>query len=366
MPWRVTPGAADDARPDPYHVLLSETMLQQTQVATVVPYFLRFIGRFPTIGDLAAADEQEVLRFWQGLGYYSRARNLHRCAGAIVERFGGDVPENVDSLLGLPGVGRYTAGAIASLAYDVPAPILDGNVTRVLCRLDGIRQDPRESAVRERLWGRAEELVPASRAGDFNSAMMELGAMVCTPRNPACLVCPVRGHCEAFAAGIQDLVPPPRKAGVNPLLERVVLCLRDGDRYLIEQRPAKGRWASMWQFKTVESRGADGGPISAAEVRKWFDLRTSEPRLVGVVTHALTHRRYRFDTYYAEVLDRAGLPGERTWVSLEKLSDYPLPKPHLEIAGMLAAAAGGIEAPDSKVRRGGSQLGERQAESGRR
>jgi A/G-specific adenine glycosylase len=337
LPWRV----AKAALPDPYHVLLSETMLQQTQVATVVPYFKRFIGRFPTIGDLAAADEQEILRFWQGLGYYARARNLHRCAREIAYSHGGKVPCDLQTLLSLPGVGRYTAGAIASLAYDVRAPILDGNVTRVLCRLDQITEDPREPAVRERLWARAQELLPRSRAGDFNSALMELGATVCTPRNPTCLFCPVRGHCGAFSAGTQENIPVPKKSRPTPLLERIVLCLRRGNRYLIEQRPAKGRWASMWQFKTFD--GAGGSAISAAQVRKWVGLRTSRPIELCTVTHALTHRRYRFDTYVAEVLDGAPSPGSAkggqtgcgVWVGLGGLGDYPLPKPHLEIAKAL-------------------------------
>ena len=311
-------------------------MLQQTQVATVVPYFQRFIGRFPTIGDLAAAGEQEVLRCWQGLGYYSRARNLHRGAREIVCTHGGQVPRDVETLLGLPGIGRYTAGAIASLAYDVPAPILDGNVTRVLCRLDAVTQDPRERSVVARLWARAEEMLPRSRVGDFNSALMELGATVCTPRNPSCLICPVRAHCEAFGKGIQDQVPAPKKTRATPLLERVVLCLRDGDQYLIEQRPAKGRWASLWQFKTIAPRGDNGRGVSLREVRKWLGFRTSAPRALCVVTHSLTHRRYRFDTYIAEVLDRAPLQGHEAWVALAKLDDYPLPKPHLEIAKVLS------------------------------
>jgi A/G-specific adenine glycosylase len=325
------------ARPDPYHVLLSETMLQQTQVATVIPYFQRFIGRFPTVGDLAAAQEQEVLRLWQGLGYYSRARNLHRCAREIVSSHGSEVPQKLQTLLGLPGIGRYTAGAIASIAYDVRAPILDGNVTRVLCRLDAVTQDPRERAVQKRLWERAETVLPRSRVGDFNSALMDLGATVCTPRNPSCLICPVRDHCEAFAQGIQERVPVPKKTKATPLLERIVLCLRHGDQYLIEQRPAKGRWASMWQFKTVaNTNSANGKGLSAGNVRKWLGFRTSPPRELCIVTHSLTHRRYRFDTYIAEVLDRAPAQGHEAWVALARLSDYPLPKPHLEIARILS------------------------------
>jgi A/G-specific adenine glycosylase len=325
------------ARPDPYHVLLSETMLQQTQVSNVVPYFQRFIGRFPTVGDLAAAQEQEVLRYWQGLGYYSRVRNLHRCAREIVSSHGSEVPQNLQTLLGLPGIGRYTAGAIASIAYDVRAPILDGNVTRVLCRLDAVTQDPRERAVQKRLWERAEEVLPRSRAGDFNSALMELGATVCMPRNPSCLICPVRDHCDAFAQGIQERVPVPKKTTETPLLERVVLCLRHGDQYLIEQRPSKGRWASMWQFKTVaRTNSGNGQGMSASKVRKWVGFRTSAPRELCIVTHSLTHRRYRFDTYIAEVLDRAPAQGHEAWVALARLNDYPLPKPHLEIARILS------------------------------
>src|SRR5687768_16089198 len=196
LPWRPDP-AAGRPRVDPYHVLVSEAMLQQTQVATVVPYFNRFIARFPTLADLAGADEQEVLRLWQGLGYYSRARNLQAAARKVVAEYGGELPRERDRLLTLPGVGRYTAGAVASIAFDRRAPILDGNVIRVLCRIDKIQSDPRDRSTQDLLWRRAEEVLPARRAGAFNSALMELGATVCTPRSPQCLLCPVREHCEA-------------------------------------------------------------------------------------------------------------------------------------------------------------------------
>jgi A/G-specific adenine glycosylase len=180
---------------DPYHVLISETMLQQTQVATVIPYFHRFITKFPTIADLAAADQQEILKLWQGLGYYSRARNLRSAAQMILKDFAGQLPSEVDHLLKLPGVGRYSAGAIASIAFERRAPILDGNVARVLCRIDKIETDPRDRATNAHLWKRAEEILPKKQIGDFNSALMELGATVCTPRNPQCLICPVQKHC---------------------------------------------------------------------------------------------------------------------------------------------------------------------------
>jgi A/G-specific adenine glycosylase len=324
LPWRVT-------APDPYHVLLSETMLQQTQVATVVPYFLRFIKRYPTLADLAGAELQDVLRLWQGLGYYSRARNLHACAARVVAEHGGRVPRDVEQLLSLPGVGRYTAGAIASIAFNARAPILDGNVTRVLCRLDRIESNPRDRQTQLKLWQRAEEILPSRRIGDFNSALMELGATVCVPRNPQCLVCPVRSHCEAFAAGLQDRIPLPKKTKSTPLYRRYVLCLRHGQQFLIEQRPPKGRWAGLWQFKTLESASR---PFSAAQLAQRLGLVVSKPQQLGRIRHALTHRRYEFDAYTA---DLAAPPAAgQVWVTLDELDAYPLSKPQLSIAALLA------------------------------
>lgn len=334
LPWRVAPGSPRAATPDPYHVLLSETMLQQTQVATVVPYFHRFVARFPTVHALAGAEQQEVLRLWQGLGYYSRARNLHACAKAVVAEHGGAVPRDVATLLTLPGVGRYTAGAIASLAYNTRAPILDGNVMRVLCRIDRVETDPRERNVQAVLWARAEEILPPAksrRAGDFNSALMELGATVCTPRNPQCLVCPVRGHCEAAAAGAQDRIPVPKKAKPTPLFKRYVLCVRQGGHFLIERRPERGRWAGLWQFKTLESNGT---ALTATELRERLGLEVSEPARLGMVRHGLTHRRYEFEAYVADYYGTRA--GGQVWVTLGELDAYPLSKPQLSIARLLA------------------------------
>ena len=310
-------------------------MLQQTQVATVIPYFLRFIERLPTLGHLANATEQEVLRLWQGLGYYSRARNLMGTAKMLMKRHGGRVPSTIDELLELPGVGRYTAGAIASLAYDVRAPILDGNVVRVLCRLDRVEADPREPAVRERLWARAEEVLPQKRTGDFNSALMELGATVCTPRNPRCLFCPVQAQCGAFAGGVQEAIPPARPAKVRPVERRWTLCIRHDGRWLMEQRPAKGRWAGMWQFATLPA--ADGHPSGDA-LKAQIDLPLRSIRHLMQVMHGLTHREYIFEVYLADLAGR-GKPKDvspRRWVALDELGTYPLPRPHLRIAEHLA------------------------------
>ena len=301
-------------------------MLQQTQVATVIPYFLRFIERFPTLETLAEADEQDVLRMWQGLGYYSRARNLHAAARQIISEHGGEVPRTVEALHNLPGVGRYTAGAVASIAFDRRAPIVDGNVARVICRIDRIESDPREKETLKRIWKRAEQFLPTTRCGDFNSALMELGATVCTPRAPKCLICPVRAHCEAHAGGVQEQIPPPRKSTPTPLLRRDVLCVRDGDKWLIEQRPPRGRWAGMWQFLTIPS-----SPSNRANGNRQF----------GIVTHALTHRRYRFRVIACSKLPpglHEGAHGKRVWVTLHELDRYPLPRPHLKVAQMLRDA----------------------------
>ncbi len=203
LPWRATR--------DPYAVWISEVMLQQTTVAAVKPYFERFLERFPDVAALAAADESDVLRLWEGLGYYSRGRNLHRAARVVVEQHDGRFPEDVTTLQSLPGIGRYTAGAIASFAFDVPAPIVEANTVRLYARLTGLDGDPRSTAGQRALWEFAEAIVPAKRAGAFNHALMDLGATVCTINEPRCHDCPVRSCCRAFADGRQAEIPPPKR-----------------------------------------------------------------------------------------------------------------------------------------------------------
>ena len=336
LPWRLRPDAGPEERLDPYHVLVSETMLQQTQVATVIPYYHRFLSRFPTLRDLAEADEQDVLRLWQGLGYYSRARHLRAAARKVLDDYGGQIPADPEELLSLPGVGRYTAGAVASIAFDRRAPLVDGNVARVLCRVDALEGDVRDRGVNERLWERAEQILPGRRVGDFNSALMELGATVCTPRRPQCPVCPVRGHCQAYASGRQEQIPPPRPAKPTPLLRRWVLCIRRGERWLIEQRPPKGRWAGLWQFVTIvpEERA-----VSVGTVRAHLGLCADRPRLIGRVEHALSHRRYEFEAYACRgqgPLKSNADARARVWVRLEELDRYPLSRPQLAVAALLA------------------------------
>jgi len=326
LPWRST-----NIRPDPWPVLVSELMLQQTPVVTVIPYFQRFMRRFPTPADLAAAHQREVLRLWQGLGYYARARYLHGAACRIVADFQGRIPESVADLRRLPGVGRYTAGAVASIAYDLRAPILDGNVARVLCRLNKIRVAPQRCSTQ--LWLLAEEILPAQRAGDFNSALMDLGATICTARSPRCDICPVRRFCEAAAAGVQEQIPLPRKRIDTPLLRRWTLCVNRNGRWLLEQRPASGRWAGMWQFVTVEA-GRRGKPDCAALGRR-LAIRIRDLRPIGQVRQALTHRRYVFDVYTGVADGAQKSHSTRRWVKLSELDAYPLPRTHVRIAQIL-------------------------------
>jgi A/G-specific adenine glycosylase len=312
-------------------------MLQQTQVATVIPYFVRFTARFPTIQALATARPQSVLRQWQGLGYYSRARNLHAAARKIVAEHNGEIPTDFDALLALPGVGRYTAGAIASIAFDRQRPILDGNVARVLCRLGKIESDPRLPKVNEQLWQKAAEILPAKRAGDFNSALMELGATVCTPRNPRCENCPVKQACGALSAGAVERIPVRKKSHPTPLVKRFTFAVQCGEHWLIERRPPRGRWAGLWQFVTIEAGTDEPDDLSATAA---IGFPVTELRPVGQVTHALTHRRYVFTAFSCVATgDAANLNGSaRRWVRLTDLSRYPFSKPQLLIANRLAAA----------------------------
>ena len=282
-------------------------------MATVIPYYHRFLKRFPTLEALADAPEQDVLRFWQGLGYCSRARNLQAAARAIVTDLQGQMPSTLEGLLKLPGVGRYTAGAIASIAFN-RGSLRSWTATckAVLCRLDALKRDPREREMNQHLWKRAEEILPAKRIGDFNSALMELGAMICTPRNPQCLLCPVREHCDGLAAGIQEKIPVAKKSAPTPLLLRRTCCIHHKNHWLMEQRPGKGRWAGMWQFVTFAVEPATSRNGLA------LPIKTSSPRPLMSISHALTHRRYRFEVFVCDAAD-ADISANaqlRRWITL--------------------------------------------------
>jgi len=336
-------------RGDPYRVLVSEAMLQQTQVATVVDYYERFMAALPTIEALAGAAESRVLRLWQGLGYYRRARHLHRAAKAIVARYGGRVPDDVDALRELPGVGRYTAGAVASIAFGRRAAVVDGNVSRVLARLLAIGEAIDAPHVARRLWGEAEALLPAARRGakhtpgDFNQAMMELGATVCTPKAPQCRRCPVRRFCAAAGQGDATAYPiARRRAAVRAVLHRVVV-VRKGRRVLIERRGDDGLWAGMWQAPTFESNG-QSRPSSRGlrgAVAERFGVTIGAPVRLTTFEHLTTHRRICFAVWSAEATGGRLRRGAGAWRTVESLDELPLSNPQRRV--LAAAANGGAE-----------------------
>lgn len=280
LPWRIGPDERRaGARPDPYRVWLSEVMLQQTTVATVIPRFTRFLARWPDIGALARAGDDEVMEEWAGLGYYARARNLLRCARAVAQR--GGFPQAPGDLALLPGIGAYTAGAIAAIAFDVPAAAVDGNVERVMARLFRV-EEPLPGA-RPVLAAHAARLVPPDRPGDFAQALMDLGATVCRPRAPDCPRCPLRGDCLALAAGVQEALPRRAAKVGKPLRRGMLWALRTPAGWVVERRPARGLLGGMPGFPGDGwDGGAGGGPPAAAEWRE-----------AGEVRHSFTHFHLR-------------------------------------------------------------------------
>lgn len=244
LPWR--------KYRDAYRVWISEIMLQQTTVVAVVPYYERFLAQFPTLHDLAAASEHDVLRLWEGLGYYSRARNLRAAAQRIVSEYGGVVPHDVDELMRLPGIGMYTAGAVASLAYDRPAPIVEANTLRVYSRLLAFRGDPHSTSGKHHIWEFAGQAVPRRGAGAFNQALMDLGALVCTPTEPNCGECPVRSSCQAFRDGLQREIPLPKRRPETTFVTQAMVAVCKDGRYLLRRSPQGERWAGLWEFLRVD------------------------------------------------------------------------------------------------------------------
>lgn len=301
LPWQHTG--------DAYKVWLSEIMLQQTQVSTVLSYYTRFLAAFPTVADLAAAPSESVMGLWAGLGYYSRARNLHACAKAVVERFGGQFPRDVDALETLPGIGRSTAGAIASLAYGVQAPILDGNVKRVFCRYYGIEGDPMSSPVVKALWGVAQHNVPAVEPGRYNQALMDLGATRCTPRKTRCAECPLMSSCVALRQGRVGLLPSPKVKKPRPELYFLAIWLVDVQgRVWLQQQTARGLWKDLWMPPCIAiEQDSDSGswcePVRVLlnDSGLVFDADTLKAALSSAavqpwLVHELTHRKMYFKT----------------------------------------------------------------------
>ena len=312
LPWRAPAGVPSD----PYRVWLSEIMLQQTTVATVGPYFDRFVARFPDVVALAVASLDEVLQLWQGLGYYARARNLHACARAVVERHGGAFPEDPGLLRSLPGIGSYSAAAIAAIAFDQPVAAIDGNVERVLVRLYAVPEP--FPAVKAHLRSLADQLVPRQRAGDFAQALMDLGATICTPRRPRCVICPWRTCCAAAAAGLTDALPARAEKPERPLRYGVAFWLTRGDgAVLLRRRPEEGLLGGMIEIPSTPWRGEPWGFDEA--VRFAPVAATNWTPLPGTVRHGFTH--FRLELAIASATGEA----EGLWSRVDRFGEHALP-----------------------------------------
>lgn len=335
LPWRHTD--------DPYAILVSECMLQQTQVATVLPYYRRFLKRFPDVQSLARAGEEEVLREWAGLGYYSRARNLHKSARKIVEENGGCVPSSFAELLFLPGVGRYVAGAVSSIAFGLAQPAVDANVLRVLSRLLGIRELPGSTRARQDFEETVRQFIPPERAGDFNQALMELGALVCPASAPRCGACPWAAHCEARASGEPEAFPaaPPRRESVA--VEEACAVVEQAGCYLVVQRPeAGGRYRNMWEFPALELEpDADAAGALRTYLKKEYGLRADRAEEWAEIRHQVTHHKIRKRVFRlaVETAPQPDADEGRRWANLEELEALPLAAPQKRILALLRQEA---------------------------
>ncbi|MEX0728208.1 MAG: A/G-specific adenine glycosylase [Planctomycetaceae bacterium] len=363
LPWR-------DER-DPYRVWIREIMLQQTTVTAVIPYLQRFMQKFPTLAALANAEEADVLHAWEGLGYYSRARNLHRAARHLMTDHRGEFPRDAETLQSLPGIGRYTAGAIASFAFGARAPIVEANTLRLYTRLLGYRHSPKTSSGQSVLWNFAARILPAESPGRFNQALMDLGAVICTAENPACTSgCPLQSQCRAFAASEQHLIPlPAARPAIESTIE-VAVAVRDGDRFLLKKRPHGVRWAGLWDFPRY-ALGTDPAPeasLTSRDVsRQWRDaerlfsdewnLPVIFNRHVTEIVHHVTRYRIRLICFLADI-DRptpSTMPEaiEHVWIPADRFVEYAMPVSGRKLAKLIASAAkenGAASTPSSKNR----------------
>jgi len=338
LPWRVPD-------PDPYAVWVSEIMLQQTRIETVIPYIEKWMRLFPNVRALANASEHDVLNAWEGLGYYSRARNLHTAAKIVVNEHNSELPRDLAALRKLPGIGRYTLGAIASIAFGMDVPALDGNIRRVYARLFDIAE-PADAPTGEKiLWKLAEDQLPRGQAGDYNQALMDLGATICLPKNPRCLICPLMKMCKARKNGTQEQRPvlKPRK-DVPEYIHAAAVILNNGE-VLLAQRPSKGLLGGMWEFPNGRVNGDPAKGLAKA-LKMGYSLKvrveTSKPKgkrhpgeiktkELGIIRHAYTHFKVTVHAFRCALLSNPN-DGNLKWVSLKELDDYPMGKIDRQIA----------------------------------
>jgi len=321
MPWRRTY--------DPYHIWISEVMLQQTQVNTAIAYYSRFIQRFPTVQALAEADLSEVMKVWEGLGYYSRARNLHKAAEEIMRRFQGKIPDQSQALLSLPGIGRYTAGAILSIAFDKQCPILDGNVIRVLARIFHVTDTIDRASTQKLLWALAEEILPKKRVRDFNQALMELGALLCKPKRPLCVACPVAIFCEAKKLSIQEELPVKSPRKPIPHYDVTGGIIWKEGKFLITLRPPKGLLGGLWEFPGgKKNEGEDLQACLKREIREELAIDIRIDKFLTSVKHAYSHFRitlHVFQCNYVRGAIQLFACSDYRWIPWEELERYAFP-----------------------------------------
>ncbi|MFY0546001.1 A/G-specific adenine glycosylase [Brevibacillus sp. H7] len=331
LPWRINR--------DPYRVWVSEIMLQQTRVETVKPYYRNFMEKFPTVEALAEAPEEEVLKAWEGLGYYSRARNLQAAAREVQAKYGGIVPDTPEEIATLKGIGPYTAGAILSIAYEKPEPAVDGNVMRVFSRLLYMEDDIAKPSTRIKFEHLVRQTIPHGRAGDFNQALMELGALICLPRNPQCLTCPVFDYCLARREGVQEELPVKGKAKPpRPVNLAVAVIVRDG-QVLINKRPEQGLLAGMWEFPMAETElpaGLEKEEVLLKSLRERFGLEAEVTERLTPIQHTFSHLQWNMDVYLCDWIEGGDLPLTARFVSPEELGAYAFPAAHHKILQMLA------------------------------
>lgn len=325
LPWRMNR--------DPYRILVSEIMLQQTQVATVIPYYERFMKLFPTTKELAMADDQTLLKAWEGLGYYSRARNLRESA-RMIEEMGG-FPETHEEILKLKGVGPYTAGAVSSIAFNIPAPAVDGNVFRVMSRVCCIFEDIAKAKTRKVFEAVVSEVISHEDPSAFNQGLMELGATVCTPKSPKCLQCPVKKHCQAYQQGIDDLLPVKTKANAQKKTKLVVAIVQNQyGEYLVSKRPETGLLANFYEFMNFEYPGEREPEEYLLEKLSPMCSKIESIQLIGTFNHIFSHRIWEMESYLIRIhtaYEEQVAENTYLWISEKQMEDYPLVTAHQRI-----------------------------------
>jgi A/G-specific adenine glycosylase len=326
LPWR--------NQPDPYAIWVSEVMLQQTQVSAVIPYFTRWMKRFPDILTLSQASEGDVLSMWEGLGYYARARNLSKASRVVMRDYRGVLPADMNELRKIPGIGRYTAAAIASMAFGADEVALDGNIKRVISRVFNIRIPVNTNNGEKTLLVLASRYLPAGRAGDYNQALMDIGATICLPKNPECGICPVKNICEAWNKNLQGSLPVLIRKPIPPTLVKAAAVVKRGRKVLIIQRQSNGLLGGMWEFPSAQVKGNPSAELSSV-INSTYKLKVTSSKYLDTINHAFTHFKLTEHVFLCTLKKETKLlPGFR-WISIDELSNYPMGKVDRRIANKI-------------------------------